>query len=304
MKRKKHYRYYVEMAKRTNSLFVPAKITDRKWADKLMDGEIYMQPLSAFASYEDLRNSGIDSFRGDPYEGISSISLDINSDKVAQLIDEKVRSQIKGIVHIDTEALPFYKLFCLCCVKYNFYSGAFERPDSRMEKFGNTVIVFRDFNSFLERLLDALKKIYGDMFVFLCDHVNYLDLQNPGKVMPVFTKRPDFAYQNELRLAICELDNQNEELHEIKKKMGSLTLNIGSIRDIADEISFEDFFSLRGLIDKSYKFPVSSDPAIETIYSWHVKRTHELIGFNLRNSSKTNEMKSVQRIELVCVNND
>ena len=72
-----------------NSQFVPVKITNKMWADKLMAGEIFMRPLKAFASYETTNVvNNLDKYRGDPYEGISSLSFDVEHDKVAPLIDE------------------------------------------------------------------------------------------------------------------------------------------------------------------------------------------------------------------------
>lgn len=34
-----------------NMYFIPVKITDKKWADKLVNGEVYMRALHEFGSW-------------------------------------------------------------------------------------------------------------------------------------------------------------------------------------------------------------------------------------------------------------
>ena len=55
--------------------FIPVKVTDREWAEKLLDGEVFMRPLYEFGAWnlkkedKQLNNS----FRGDLCEGMSGI---------------------------------------------------------------------------------------------------------------------------------------------------------------------------------------------------------------------------------------
>ena len=287
-----------------NSQFVPVKITNKIWADKLMAGEIFMRPLKAFASYEATNVvNDLDKYRGDPYEGISSLSFDVEHDKVAPLIDEDLRKMIRGVIHIDTEVLPFFKLFCLYCLEYDLFTDSFRQPDQRMGEFGDTAVLIWDFNTFLKRVENSIRMKYGNMFVFMCNRVEYLDLANPRDISPIFTKRPDYKFQNELRFAFSELGTQVGELYEIKKTSNNEILNIGPINDIAYEMPFEEFYTLRGVRDKSFIFPYSDKPNFETAYSYWVKRTRNIN--NNYTKAQLNQGKasngSIQRIELVRV---
>ena len=54
--------------------FTIAKITEKKYADALLDGEVFARPLHAYGSWDWIANRAADpsidnSYRGDPLEG-------------------------------------------------------------------------------------------------------------------------------------------------------------------------------------------------------------------------------------------
>ena len=54
--------------------FIPVKITDRKWAEHLLDGEVFMRPLHEFGSWNEKREEAVaNQLRGDIHEGSAAV---------------------------------------------------------------------------------------------------------------------------------------------------------------------------------------------------------------------------------------
>jgi len=79
--------------------FIPVKVTDREWAEKLLDGEVFMRPLYEFGAWnlkkedKQLNNS----FRGDLCEGMSGIFGEVEECQIYDSFDENVKKYIKQI---------------------------------------------------------------------------------------------------------------------------------------------------------------------------------------------------------------
>ena len=79
--------------------FIPVKVTDREWAEKLLDGEVFMRPLYEFGAWnlkkedKQLNNS----FRGDLCEGMSGIFGEVEERPIYDSFDEKRR--YNGMMH-------------------------------------------------------------------------------------------------------------------------------------------------------------------------------------------------------------
>lgn len=87
--------------------FIPVKVTDREWAEKLLDGEVFMRPLYEFGAWnlkkedKQLNNS----FRGDLCEGMSGIFGEVEECPIYDSFDENVKKYIKRIWYIDDGSL-------------------------------------------------------------------------------------------------------------------------------------------------------------------------------------------------------
>lgn len=88
--------------------FIPVKVTDREWAEKLLDGEVFMRPLYEFGAWnlkkedKQLNNS----FRGDLCEGMSGIFGEVEECPIYDSFDENVKKYIKQIWYIDDLESP------------------------------------------------------------------------------------------------------------------------------------------------------------------------------------------------------
>lgn len=98
--------------------FIPVKVTDREWAEKLLDGEVFMRPLYEFGAWnlkkedKQLNNS----FRGDLCEGMSGIFGEVEECPIYDSFDENVKKYIKQIWYIDDTDIKYFKIFSLYCI--------------------------------------------------------------------------------------------------------------------------------------------------------------------------------------------
>ena len=73
--------------------FIPVKITDKEWADRLLDGEVYMRSLYEFGSWNKNKNEKLDNqFRGDIREGTAAVYSDIEKSSFTKGVDPRVKN--------------------------------------------------------------------------------------------------------------------------------------------------------------------------------------------------------------------
>ena len=200
--------------------FLPCKIVDRQWAEKLLDGEVFMRPLFEFGVWEKT-NEINDPNRKDIMEG--AVASFPNPDTVPFLknLDPAFKSAIKNVTLIDMGDLQFFKVFCLYCLEFKENKPIL--PDARVKDFGDTVVVFRDFNSFLLRFFQTILSRYEEHVVLL-DRINYYGINENRNLNPLFEKTKRYAYQNELRLAFCLSEKNIWPASMAKSKVYMLTL--------------------------------------------------------------------------------
>lgn len=249
--------------------FIPCKILDRQWAEKLLDGEVFMRPLAQFGSWD--TNSAItDSTRKDYTEG--AVACYSNADQAPFLsgFDSAFKAVISRALLIDDSELQYFKLFCMYCMEVGEDNNLLQ-PDPRIRGFGDTVIAFRDFNSFLVRWGRALESKYED-WVDLLDRINYYSVNTNRMLVPLFEKSDEYRYQKELRLAFCRSVKFPEGSYRIALEKEAVTVNIGDIRDIAYAVPMDDFLSGRGIAGRHY-FPETGN--LNMPYDFMVNHTKE-----------------------------
>lgn len=232
--------------------FIPVKVTDREWAEKLLDGEVFMRPLYEFGAWnlkkedKQLNNS----FRGDPCEGMSGIFGEVEECPIYDSFDENVKKYIKQIWYIDDTDIKYFKIFSLYCMEYDPSTNFFLKPNPKMCEFGDTAVIIADYNEFIERFGKALFKKY-DSVVSMMDRVKFYNFRETRETNPLFEKHEKYSYQNELRMAFCELrENKfamginSDTSKEIVEDLTPVKLQIGNIRDIAYAIPIENFLKL------------------------------------------------------------
>ena len=232
--------------------FIPVKVTDREWAEKLLDGEVFMRPLYEFGAWnlkkedKQLNNS----FRGDLCEGMSGIFGEGEECPIYDSFDENVKKYIKQIWYIDDTDIKYFKIFSLYCMEYDPSTNFFLKPNPKMCEFGDTAVIIADYNEFIERFGKALFKKY-DSVVSMMDRVKFYNFRETRETNPLFEKHEKYSYQNELRMAFCELrENKfamginSDTSKEIVEDLTPVKLQIGNIRDIAYAIPIENFLKL------------------------------------------------------------
>lgn len=143
--------------------FIPVKITDRQWAEKLLDGDVFMRPLSEFGSWgkvEKHRDKQLNNnFRGDIREGTSAVFSAVQDCGYLDNVDPELRKVIKQINVIEDE-VQFFRIFSLYCMEYDIEHDFFFTPDPRIRSFGDTAVIIKDAPEFIERMGKALFERY------------------------------------------------------------------------------------------------------------------------------------------------
>lgn len=230
------------------------KFIDKKWADKLMDGEVFMRAIACFGDISRRSSDSQNEFRGDVLEGIN-----YSFDNQFGLIDVLTYRE---------------KIYCLYALEFDEETGGFIKPDNRILEFGDTAVIIHNTGEFLHRICYAMLDRFGNDFWTSFQRVEYnvnLSIEQPYNE---FCKASSYAYQNEFRI-VLDLANGKfnsqilkdvtsfarltfpgkiEEDTNPDSLSDSLTLYIGNIRDISISVpSFE-------LINANSKFPVDLTP--------------------------------------------
>lgn len=217
--------------------FTVVKVTDAKYAEMLLDGDVYARPLNAFGGWDWLANIQNDptvnnSFRGDCNEGAI----------------RNVKWEYGDITLIDDSETKYMKCYSTMALQYHPESKKWEHANKRVAQFGDTAVVITDLEQFVDRIALALTKQYGcDHCLLLADKVNYYCLGSTQNLTPMYSKGASYSWQNEFRMIFCETIPNRENKFARPDKDGifrpnaqstilsldDVHLDIGDIRDIA-----------------------------------------------------------------------
>ena len=239
------------------------KILDRKWADKLLDGEVFMRPLSSFG---DLlrRDAGCSNeFRGDVLEGVSQSFSAGNESSFFGDILEGDQSQVSGLGQI-AECFLQERIFSLYCLEYSESLSSFIAPDRRLLDFGDTAVIIFNPEVFLRRLFNVLLQQYKDSFWVGAKRVQYSVDLTTFTEYDEFTKASSYSWQNELRIALDLSDGQADQQAwegmtdfcrimflnqggrvDANAKREPTLLRIGDIRDACTTVTTSDLIDLQ-----------------------------------------------------------
>lgn len=217
--------------------FTVAKVTDAKYAEMLLDGDVYARPLNAFGGWNWLANTQNDpsvdnSFRGDCREGA------IRNEKW----------EYGDITLIDDFETKYMKCYSTMAIQYHPESRKWEHANKRIALFGDTAVVIVNLDQFIDRIVSTLTKQYGcDHCLLLADRVNYYCLGTTKNLTPMYSKEASYSWQNEFRIIFCEtIPNKENKFarpdkdgifrpnaHSTILSLDDVHLDIGDIRDIA-----------------------------------------------------------------------
>lgn len=211
--------------KRTIFFFVKI-FNEKKYAEAMLDGELYINTLSFFQELEETEIAN----RNDAYEGINGW---LQPDKVKITVnDYEIRSEdLASPVSFIMNSNKIINVFCL----YAGHSGGAEiRTENEFKKqvclseenykLGEHAVLVFNTKEFISRVKKAVEKNKYGMTAKLVDyyepevfHGTFNDKD------AIFKKRKEFQHQCEYRFAIETGLTQNK----------AITLDIGSIKDIA-----------------------------------------------------------------------
>ncbi len=207
----------------------------QEYADQFLDGLLYMNTLDYFARLEGDENSG----RGDRYEGVDSwlqpnkIQLQIN-DVILNSVDLAAPVSIQMHKHLVKNVFCMHASYIGGNTPYEFdsieeFEEALKIPKENIS-LGKVSVVITNIEEFFNRMKAAAQKQnvtlksrlvnYYDPDVF---HGHFSEEDAP------FNKQNKFFHQREYRIVVG------------RKNIGlsAYELNLGSLRDIASEVSIE-----------------------------------------------------------------
>lgn len=232
------------------------------FAERLLDGEVYMSPLSSFGDLEFRDRNSQNSFRGDVLEGLSQTFTD--PDQSAFFRDALDGTHPRGaVVGQIAECFLQERVFCLYCLEYSEQLAAFRAPDGRVSEFGPVAIIILEPLTFLRRLVDAMFLKFKDSFWVGAKRVQYVDVATFTKY-DEFTKHTSYSWQNEFRVALdlsCgHADNvawkrmtdacrvmflQQGGTVDHGAQREATTVTVGDIRDICAVVDTSELIDLR-----------------------------------------------------------
>lgn len=248
------------------------KILDKQWADKLLDGEIFMKTLSSFGDLLHRDESSNNSFRGDTLEGITGSFSDGSNHHF--FVESGIASRpVPGTGAIDM-LIANEKVYCLYALEYDETMQQFVKPDPRIEQFGDTAVIIFDTGEFLKRIRSCLYSRYENSVWYSYKRVRYHVDLTEQRFYNEFSKGKSYSWQNEFRVAIdlsdgkftqkilddttdyakltlpgkIELDTRKDSIAD------SITLNIGDIRDISIAVPTKKIVNFESLERIESKF--------------------------------------------------
>lgn len=220
----------------------------KEYMEEFLDGNLFMNSLSHFWKLEEAPQK-------DVAEGvIETLHKDDFKKQHGSFI-----SDFFGDEHI---VLPImnrsesYK-YChlLCCMLHEYDSLRHEavRIDSRMKSMGKYTVRIYNVEEFVNRLYDKLKSkdLYG-----LMGPVNYHSAYEESQYRDCFDKNDGHAYEQEWRFAVIPDYKKAQEMaqKDINAPYDAyIRYDIGSIRDIAEQVDTEQLVTDAGSVYKSNK---------------------------------------------------
>ena len=220
----------------TSKKYYLVKYLDKKWADKMLEGELLFRAVESFGDASKRNAESKYKFHGDLLGGINH--TDGNQ---------------YGLIDILTLR---EKIYCLSSLEFDENLDCFITPDKRMRKFGDTAVIIHSPVDFLYRVSTAIINRFDDdlwtSFSMVDYNVDFSQLQT----YDVFCKSKEYSYQKEFRIALdlangrfspshlnsvtdfAKLTFTGEIIEDTNPESISdeLILNIGNIKDICVSI--------------------------------------------------------------------
>lgn len=245
------------------------KVVDKKWAEKLMDGEVFMRAIACFADLSNRSKDSNNQFRGDSLEGFCLSFKDHHNPYVyIEDLDGNISEFAPNQVGLIDVLKYREKIFCLYALEYNEENNQFVKPDQRILDFGDTAVIIHNPHEFLYRICNTMLQRFGDGFWTSFMRVDYnVEFLN-GQPYDEFCKSSAYLWQKEFRIALDlaqgkfdpnTLDNVTDFARatfpgEIVEDTNpdsladSITLNIGDIRHLCVSMPTSEFVECNNIL--------------------------------------------------------
>lgn len=213
------------------------KFGQKEHLESLLNGQLYLKSIRHF------KENGEDNIgRYDKNENLTDVwsypyfegKLLFDNIKVATISSMNIY-----IPEHDKDLFTHISSFCLVSFDLN-NSGFNKLIDSRMQGFGDYVLIIYNVSKFQALVIEASKN-HSEISKITMDKVNYIDKESFHGSVNIFNKFNNFAWQQEYRIAVRNLDKFKED---------HLNLNIGRISDIAmllkvKDLGFEYYLTIK-----------------------------------------------------------
>lgn len=219
-----------------------ARVMDHKYVESFLDGNIWINSLINYLKIkENIDDSYNNGFRGDFFENSVASIRDLSKSMFSNC--HGIEGSFAKQVNLDRN-LSSINTLCFYLYKIDLENGLI-LPDKQMAQFGDSVVIICNPEEFFRRLTKAIINIYPDAYIMLNTVEYYDEGENQAKLNPLFNKRLDYSYQNELRYAVSKYGNplDVEVCKNNRNNNIPIKINIGSIKDIAFSISSDMFLS-------------------------------------------------------------
>ncbi len=229
--------------------YLPVKILDEKYADKLMSGEVFMREMREFGSWStpkskeefeaqqasELQNG----MRKDLHEGTAYVVKPGDKDPYGFVegLPDDMKEALLQVSMID-EMQKYTKLFCMSKLEYDAEQKAFLPFPARIAELGDSAVVILNPQEFYRRLLEAYTRLYKNLYVLSAGEVIYQNLFSQTQEWDIYTKSMEYNWQNEVRIAAelrSDIIVSDEKFLQVQN-----IIPIGDISDIAIKVSVED----------------------------------------------------------------
>ena len=243
-----------------NRTFIIGKIySNPQYTLDLLNGTIYINPLASFgvANLSSMKKDIQNKYRGDLNEGLSTNTNMNNLASINRAVSffqdiGGIPRNVNSIGEIDSRFLS-ENIYCLSALFFDSEKRELIKLNDKMSQFADNknglAIVIYNVEEFLNRIIRTLSNSLGSPYWIAYGLVNYDFDEHSNFEADEFTKERSFSYQQEFRIAINILENnfrvrKNINTLKYNSKEGTLSLNIGSIRDIAFVLPVEDYINL------------------------------------------------------------
>jgi len=236
---------------------------ERKHLDDFLNGSLYMNPLKEFQhenrffakqkkirwtssslklTLKDFQYQYSEFFNTSVYDKYESTSVHWQPNQVEMKFNEIVitPNDLAGPIVIQTKAFDNFNIFCM----YAINSGNFKelnddnyeefmnslRIHKKNNEFGNFCVIVTNVTEFFERVKQAIIK---NNFYMKANFIDYYNDEFHGSfsgIEALFHKKKQFAHQNEYRIVINNMTNNNQ----------AYRLEIEDIRDICSISSIDE----------------------------------------------------------------